>query len=227
MTMEQCINLITQQGIAFYDSSKGEAPFYTNPDDTIKMYDIKEEASMAELERILTEDDIKYKEVEVPNLSINNNNNNVYINNDGTSISFSNHTGQISGIDTINSSNHFHLDVNTGPLRTEAEGNASLRTTHLELQDLFEGEVTEENFDQVANPYGVLTQEVLEETLEEVFSANSSNLTSDEVNQLEVNDPRGGDGLSDEEHALIESRMEGVTSRRVNGGFNLIDDTNE
>lgn len=58
------VELIKEQGIAFYDSTKGNAPFYTNDKQTIVTYDVQEEKAMSKLEAILKEEDIKYKKVE-------------------------------------------------------------------------------------------------------------------------------------------------------------------
>ena len=56
------VKLIKEQGVAFYDSNKGNAPFYTNEKQTIVTYDVQEEKAMGELEAILKEEEIKYKE---------------------------------------------------------------------------------------------------------------------------------------------------------------------
>ena len=58
------VELIKEQGIAFYDSTKGEPPFYTNDKQTIVTYDVQEEKAMSKLEAILKEEEIKYKGVE-------------------------------------------------------------------------------------------------------------------------------------------------------------------
>jgi len=71
MDIEMWVRLIKEQGIAFYDSSKGNTPFYTEPDQKIVTYDVQEEKAMSELEKILEEEDVRYKEAEHTTPSIN------------------------------------------------------------------------------------------------------------------------------------------------------------
>jgi hypothetical protein len=48
--------LIREQGVCFFDSTKGERPSFMNVEESIKVFDVEEEEAMGELERIMTDD---------------------------------------------------------------------------------------------------------------------------------------------------------------------------
>jgi hypothetical protein len=56
--------IVREEGIVFYDSNGGEKPSFMNVDQSIKVFDVKEEESMAELEKILLDDEYIPKPVE-------------------------------------------------------------------------------------------------------------------------------------------------------------------
>jgi hypothetical protein len=59
MDIDKWNYLMKQEGICFYDSKKGETPFYSEPNPKIKMYDVAEEHAMLELEAILSDEELK------------------------------------------------------------------------------------------------------------------------------------------------------------------------
>ena len=60
--------LVREQGILFYDSSKGDTPTFEPEDTTIKMYDVADEKMMKELDSILNKDEDTMKADIDPNL---------------------------------------------------------------------------------------------------------------------------------------------------------------
>jgi DNA-binding transcriptional MerR regulator len=56
LDLNRWAELIREQGVLFYDSSNGgDAPSFKEENTTIKMYDVKDEEAMAELEKLLSE----------------------------------------------------------------------------------------------------------------------------------------------------------------------------
>jgi len=56
LDLDKWVYFLKEQGILFYDSTLGNIPTFQKEDITVKMYDVSEEESMAELEKILADD---------------------------------------------------------------------------------------------------------------------------------------------------------------------------
>lgn len=222
LEIEQWVELVKEQGIAFYDSTKGNTPFYSKPNPEIKMYDVQEEQAMSELESILAEDDIKYKDLEpiIPQSAPN--------------ITQTEVPGEGSLLRTEGMFEEVGVPMNitmdTSNMVTGASVDLSQWSTQL-AAEMQGGEVT------IAGP-GIIQQ------IEDASQVSvTSYLTSTDVASLEVVDPRGENPtLSQAENDLINDTMSAqaapqtLTSRRGpsvtrriarNSGtsFELTDDT--
>jgi len=56
MDVDTWAKLIREQGVCFFDSTKGERPSFMNVEESIKVFDVEEEEAMGELERIMADD---------------------------------------------------------------------------------------------------------------------------------------------------------------------------
>ena len=210
LDVEKWAHIIKEQGILFYDSKKGNAPFYSKPNPDIKMYDVKEESAMSELESILEGEDLLYSKKVVPKKIIDptpsitaiDNSGEIYV--DGATEFENNIT-----VTTTNSENLFQeinnltQEINNGTTEVQVEALSPVITNI-----------------SVAPPLETYTSEV------DAYEPQSAGpLTTEEVGQLEVEDPRGNAArLSNTENTLIDEVMNRPPA--IEGGsFNLIDDT--
>ena len=156
--------LIREQGVLFYDSSNGgDAPTFQKEDTTIKMYDVADEEAMAELEKIMAEDNYETAP-SLPALNIPEpitEEESVFI--DGVIRTTANIEPPV-GVD----------------LNDETRGS----TRYVSGTDLYDnsGEpLSIEQFEQVMNPMGtlVLENDLITPVVEEVIEGTNFTLTDD------------------------------------------------
>ena len=218
------VKLIKEQGVAFYDSNKGNAPFYTNEKQTIVTYDVQEEKAMGELEAILKEEEIKYKE-ELSNVE------NIRISprdletsgNITFAPSITSDTPQVTITTTDSIASGTMIFGTGGEIQSDSlTVNMSEPLNSTGIIERFQEITEEEGLSEVNSITDMNIEQQLENTPSVDLSVNTLSagpLTDQEVGELVVEDPRGRETRG--------SRT--LTSRRgaLNRGnsFELTDDT--
>lgn len=235
--VEKWMYLIKEHGVCFYDGASGNTPFYSKPNPNIKMYDVQEEKAMKELESILDEDAIAYND-DIPSPGYNIEREDgmadrpgvirepLILNTDGVNITFT--TTDNVGLTTNMPSESLQVGGTVG--------------SFISLQNVVSPDEAFSN--EVVDTRGLLPR--IEGSIEENMP-QAGPLSDQEVEQLEVEDPRGemaigeGDSLSTDEVAFIDGTMNATQplqltsesntrvrrSRASNNGpsFELTDDT--
>lgn len=236
--VEKWMYLIKEHGVCFYDGASGNTPFYSKPNPNIKMYDVQEEKAMKELESILDEDAIAYND-DIPSPGYNIEREDGMADRPGT-IGISGEALVFgTGGDILTTTGNIGLTPNMPSETLQVGGTVG---SFISLQNVVSPDEAFSN--EVVDTRGLLprTEGSIEESMPQ-----AGPLSDQEVEQLEVEDPRGemaigeGDSLSTDEVAFIDGTMNATQplqltsesntrvrrSRASNNGpsFELTDDT--